>query len=397
MKESTDGKKFMIQKIQLLILFLAVNGMVVFGQQSSSDTSAVQIKPYGYIKLDSAYDTARTAYGDLGFWTMPKSAVGGGEEELTFSARETRLGLNITTSETGKFRITGKIEGDLFEEAGTANKYAPRLRLAYMDVAWGKGWSLRFGQDWDTYSSIHPNMVDAGILGNDGHLYGRHPQIRLTKDSQLGENTSVTFKLAMQHGRNGASYDGDNQPDENAAASPNVHGSLVLKTKLLSEKQSLFSISGAFGHEKVRGAVAYPDTYRSWLIHGGVQLPLHSRLTLQGIVWTGENLDNYLGGIGQGVNADIGTEVAVYGGWGQIIYSPSKQIQLGVGYGIDDPDDNDLAGDARTYNDRIFTNFFYNLTDRAIIGMEYSHMRTDYAQSEDMHNHRIHLGVKYSF
>ena len=387
----------MTGKIQLLILLLAMNGVVVFGQQTASDPIAVQIKPYGYIKLDSVYDTARTAYGDLGFWAMPKFAVGGGEEELTFSARETRLGLNITASENGRLRITGKLEGDLFEEAVTTNKYVPRLRLAYMDVAWGQGWSLRFGQDWDTYISFHPSMVDAGILGNDGHLYGRHPQIRLTRDSQLGENTSVTFKLAMQHGRNGANYDSDNQSDENAAAAPNVHGSLVLKTRLLSEKQSVFSISGAFGNEKVRGTVAYPGTYRSWLIHGSAQLPLHSRFTLQGIVWTGENIDNYLGGIGQGVNTDIGTEVAGYGGWGQMVYSPSKQIQLGFGYGIDDPDDNDLAGDARTYNDRIFANFFYNLTDKASIGVEYSYMRTDYAQSEDMHNHRVHMGVKYSF
>ncbi|MDR1728144.1 MAG: hypothetical protein LBT74_09535 [Acidobacteriota bacterium] len=383
----------MIRKMQLLFLFAALGGTTLFAQQASS----VKITPYGYVKLDSVYDTARTAYGDLSFWALPKTTVGGGEEELTFSARDTRLGLNITGHESGKVKVTGKIEGDLFEEASTANKYSPRLRLAYLDVAWGEGWSLRFGQDWDTYSSFHPSMVDAGILGNAGHLYGRHPQIRLTKDSKVGGDATVTVKLAVQHGRNGANYDGDAQPDENAAASPSFHGSLAVKAKLIGAKQSTFTVSGAYGREKVRGS-ANPGTYQSWLLHGGVQLPLHDKLTLQGVAWTGENLDNYLGGVGQGVNVAIGTEIKSAGGWGQLVYIPSRQFQLGVGYGIDDPDDAELSGNARTFNDRFFANFFYNLTDKAQIGVEYSYMRTDYAlPSQDQVNHRIHLGAKYSF
>ncbi|MDR0842196.1 MAG: hypothetical protein LBP68_02115 [Acidobacteriota bacterium] len=388
----------MVRRAQLLVLFLALGGVTVFAQQQSS----VQIKPYGYIKLDAAYDTSRTSYGDWTFWTNPSTSVGGGEESLSFGARETRLGLNITVPTDGrKFQLTGKIEGDFDEEASTENKYVPRLRLAYFDIAWGAGWSLRFGQDWDTYISFHPTQIDAGTLGQSGHLWNRHPQIRLTKETKFGENTSVTLKIAVQHGRNSANYDGsgDNQPDENAAARPNVQGGLVLKTKLLSDKQSVFSIAGAYGREKVNdnAAVAYPGVYRSWLVVGDVQLPLHNRFTVQGSLWTGENLDNYFGGIGQGVNVALGTEVKSYGAWGQIVYTPSKLFQLGLGYGLDDPDDTELSGDARTFNDRIFTNFFYNLTSSAQIGVEYSYMRTDYAVTRDMHNNRIHLGARYNF
>ena len=376
--------------IQLLTLVMIFSGVAAFGQQSN-----VQITPYGYIKFDAIHDTARTAYGDLGFWVLPESADGGGERELNFSARETRFGLNIVAPENRGVKTTGRIEVDFYEEVPTANKYALRMRLAYVDLAWDNGWSIRFGQDWDTYNSFHPDMVDASALAYQGHLYSRHPQARVTKDTKLGENSSLTLKLAVQYGRNNSNIDGDGQPDENAASTPNYHGSLVLRSRLLSERQSVFTFSGAYGREKLSGT-AHPGTYESWLIHGGVQLPLSRRVTLQGIAWKGANLDNYLGGIGQGINAVTGTEVSTQGGWGQLVYTLSRNTRTSIGYGVEDPKDEDLSGAARIHNDRIFTNFFYNATDRVTFGFEYASLRTEYAASV-MRTHRVNFGAQYRF
>ena len=382
----------MFRKIQWLAIFVIFSGVTAFGQQSN-----VQFTPYGYIKFDSSYDTARTAYGDLAVWVMPENAAGGEKRELNFTARETRFGLNIVAPENRGIKTTGRIEMDFYEEIPTPNKYSPRLRLAYVDLAWNNGWSLRFGQDWDTYVSFHPDMVDGSALAYHGHLYQRHPQVRLTKESKLGDNTSLTVKLALQHGRNSGNADGDSQPDENAASVPNFHGSLVLRSRLLTERQSVFSISGAYGREKVTGT-ENPGTYESLLIHGGAQLPLSKRLTLQGIVWTGKNLDNYFGGIAQGINTIAGTEVSTQGGWGQIVYNLTGNARTSVGYGIEDPKDEDLSGsDGRIRNDRIFTNFFYSPTDRVTFGFEYSYLRTDYLVSKDMQNHRIQFSTQYRF
>jgi len=378
-------------KIRYLAVFMIFSGVAAFGQQSG-----LQVTPYGYIKFDSTYDTARTAFGEVAFWVLPETAAGGKERELNFSARETRLGLNIIAPDTGGVKTTGRLEADLYEELTTANKYVPRLRLAYVDLAWSNGWSLRFGQDWDTFVTFHPDMVDANALAFQGHAYGRHPQARLTKDTKLGENTTFTAKFALQHGRNSGNVDGDNQPDENAAAMPNFHGSFVLRSRLLTDRQSVFSISGAYGREKVNGT-QNPGTYKSWLLHGGGQIPLSQRITLQGILWKGENLDNYFAGIMQGIDTVIGTEVATYGAWGQFIYTLSKNTRTSIGYGIEDPRDEDLSGDARICTDRLFANFFYNATDRVTFGFEYSSMRTDYAVSGNMQNHRVNFGVQYRF
>ena len=367
--------------------------VAAFGQQSN-----MQFTPYGYIKFDATHDTARTSYGDLGFWVMPEYALGADIRELNFSARETRFGLNIVAPESRGIKTSGRLEFDLYEDLPTPNKYTPRLRLAYVDLAWDNGWSLRFGQDWDTYNSFHPDTVDASALGHQGHPYSRHPQARVTKDIKLGENTTFTTKLAVQYGRNAGNVDNDGQPDENTASVPSFHGSLVLKSQLLTDRQSTFALSGAYGREKVHGAED-TETYESWLIHGAVQLPISQRFTIQGIAWKGANLDNHLAGIGQGINVIKGTEVSTAGGWAQLVYNLTKNTRTSVGYGIEDPDNEDLEGmdDPRLLNNRIFANFFFNATEKVTFGVEYARMRTDYADSANMKNHRVNFAVFYRF
>lgn len=390
----------MFLKIQSLTIILAACGFTFFGPCLSAlkaqDAGGVQFKPYGWVQVDAAYDTTRTDYGDLMFMIRPEYSIGAGKKELNVSARGTRFGINIIAPESNGRKATGRIEGDFCDDM-SPNKYSMRLRLAYVDIAMGGGWSLRFGQDWDTYVNFHPSTVDASILAYMGHTYGRHPQARLTKETRFGEQTTLTAKIALQHGRNGSDLDGDGQPDENASATPNVHGSLVLKTRLLSSRQSIFTISGAYGREKLGENAAHPGIYRSRFLHGGMQLPLSERFEILGEGWVGENVDNYLGGVAQGINAVDGKEISARGGWLQGVWSPVKAIKTGVGFGVDDPDDADLSGDARTFNGRLFANIFYYLTDKVSLGFEYSRTRTDYAVTRDMHNSRVHFGVMYIF
>ena len=392
----------------LILSFIAASGLAALGQTNPATPntpaplpkapSGVQFKPYGWIKFDAVYDSAKTSFGDIGFWVLPGSAAGGDQEELTFGARYSRLGVNLVAPEYDGIQVAGRIEGDFYEEAATANKYSPQLRLAYLDAAWGDGWSIRAGQDWDTHINFHPRTVDAATLGNTGHLYRRHPQVRLTKATALEDGSILTAKIAAQHGRNTSDVDQDAQADENASATPGLHASLVLQTKLLTDKFSTFTLSGAYGREKL-GGVETVDAgeYESVFVHAGVQLPVTRKLTLQGVIWTGENLDNYLGGVGQGVNAAAGTEVQAYGGWAQGVYEIDAHWSASLGYGIDNPNDDDLAGDARTSNERLFTNVFYKLTDRVTLSTEYSHFTTAYATSGDVTDHRAQFAAQLDF
>jgi len=362
-------------------------------------TSRVTIVPYGYVKLGTSYDSARTAYGDLAFFVLPGSAKGGGKGELVFSARETRVGLKLAAPTFNGITPTGQIEADWFEEAATAGKYVPRLRLAFLDLALGDGWSVRAGQDWDVFVSVHPTVTDPGILGGTGHLYGRRPQFRITKVVKVNETDTVFFKVAAAHGRS-QDVDADTQMDAEAARFPAIQASLGFTAKLLGKKLTQLQVSGAYGREKLHLPVAkpiYDQTFESWLAHAALVLPISDVFSLQGTVFWGKNLDQYLGGILQGINVTSVRSIESVGGWGQLVAEVLPTLTVTGGYGADNPKDSDIPAGGRIFNSRAFGNLFIKVTPETTVALEYAYLRTLFASEGPEHGNRFAAGFQYSF
>ena len=118
---------------------------------------------------------------------------------------------------------------------------------------------------------------------------------------------------------------------------------------------------------------------------------------MQANLWTGENLDTYYGGIGQGVNMTLGQAIAAKGGWAQLLWDPTEKIAVALGYSVDDPDDEDLSPTNRSKNSMILANVAYKFTPAVALLAEYSQMTTDYLEGEDATNDRVQLAMKYSF
>lgn len=374
--------------------------------QTAAPVPSLTIKPYGYIKFDAAYDSSRTSVGDLAFYVLPYNA-GQKDAEMNLSVRDTRIGLQFTGPETDRFVTTARLEGD-FVGGGSASSPNPRLRLAYLDVVCKRtGLQVRAGQDWDTFIVVHPQTPDLAILGQAGHLYGRRPQLRFTYPVKMGERTSFTARFAVARaigeGANG-DLDGGGQDDGADATTPNLQGGFVLDVPLLvSDKPAKFGVTGHWGRETldttVSNRVTAVDTtkYTTWSLIGSAQVPLTHSVTLSGTIWRGENLDSYLGGVGQGVNRALSTEIAARGGWAQMLVQASAALTLGAGYGVDDPDDDDLAAGGRARNERLFANLFYQLTPAVTLAAEYSRMTTDYKGGTEAEADRIHGSMIYRF
>ena len=137
--------------------------------------------------------------------------------------------------------------------------------------------------------------------------------------------------------------------------------------------------------------------YNSSLVVGGVFLPLVDQFALQGNVWSGTNVDGWLGGVGQGVNTTLGRSIGAQGGWLQAVYNPTDVLNFNVGYGLDDPKDSDLAKGGRTQNTRLFFNTFYKLTKSVTLAAEYSVIKTEYKAASSATDNRIQFTVKYAF
>jgi hypothetical protein len=121
----------------------------------------------------------------------------------------------------------------------------------------------------------------------------------------------------------------------------------------------------------------------------------------------GKNLSAYLGGIGQGVR-NIGTpsapvydeEIESRGGWVAAELGPWGKWNFNVGFGIDDPQNDDLSSVAnsnRESNRMIFGNIIYSLDKNTQIGLELSQWRTQYKDQSDSDALRAQTSFIYKF
>ena len=361
----------------------------------------LSLKPYGYIKLDAMYDTHNIAAGDLMFYALPH-IDGVDDNEFRMTARETRIGLDINLSETGPVKMSGKIEMDFYGTGGSDNAANLRMRLAYVDMVLPRGLSLRAGQDWDTFITVIPRIVNFSYLADAGALGIRRPQLRATQEIQLDEKTRLIAKLAAAR-TIGQDIDGGGKDDGVDAGLPTGQANLFLERQLWTERAAKIGISGHVGREtcdKVdAGTICANDDqdYDTWSLIVSFYLPLCHRATLQGCIWQGENLDTYYGGIGQGINKTLETGIAAKGGFAQLLLDLTVHLNLNFGYGLDDPVEADLNAEDRSKNEIVFSSLFFKLTRNAVLALEYSNLRTAYKDADKAENNRVQGAVIYYF
>ncbi|TLU53719.1 MAG: hypothetical protein FDX02_06175, partial [Chlorobium sp.] len=131
-----------------------------------------------------------------------------------------------------------------------------------------------------------------------------------------------------------------------------------------------------------------------------LSMPLSEKMLFAGEYFTGSNLDDYLGGIGQGVNSTVTTdprEIRAQGGWGALRYTINPETSVSLGAGIDDPKDNDLATGARSQNQTIFANVITKITANFILGLQLSEWKTDYKGAGESNALRAQSSLTYKF
>jgi hypothetical protein len=403
----------MKQILSLFSVFLVMGSVAPAGRADDKIPllSNIQADLYGYVKLDASYNTQRSLAGDLMFYVLPEGEDGR-KREFHMTARETRLGLNLSVPGETAYHASGKLEIDFYGSGGSDNSPLPRMRLAYATLT-RNDFSLMAGQDWDTLIAmgpgyvILPRIVNFSYLADAGALGLRRPQIRLTWDRANTDGPRLIAKIAASR-TIGQDLDGDGHNDGAAAGLPTAQGNLILVAHPFGARKTILSLAGHAGSERCAAyteealADAAPLTvpqqdYDTWSLIGNFSQQLASKLTLQGSIWTGENLDSYFGGIGQGVNRDLRRGVRAQGGWGQLAMDATEKLGLHIGYGLDRPESDDLNVGDRARNEVYFASVFYKAHPAATLALEVSRMTTDYKGGDDAQNQRAQGSLALSF
>ncbi|MBW1840144.1 MAG: hypothetical protein JRI49_09430 [Deltaproteobacteria bacterium] len=348
-------------------------------KSSSNVISSFKFKPYGFIKLDASYDDSRTNYGNFVFF-IPNESAHKDDNEFNITARQTRLGMHIIAPDTYDWRAWGRIEIDFYGDgARHENKGAVLLRHAFVQLEKGN-FSLLAGQTSDLISPLYPNTLNYVVGWTAGNIGYRRPQLRATYVHPFNEDTKLISALAIARstGTVNEDLDLDLQNDGEDAGFPTVQARVALATKIFTRKHTVFGVNGHYGEEEIDWKVRpiFPGTrqerVKSWSANGDFDIPLTEKVALKGEVFVGYNLDDYLGGVLQGVNPTTQEVVKTAGGWMQLSYKNSDKWKYHLGFGIDDPKNNDLSSGMRSRNSFYFGNVVYSLIPPVDIGLEYS-------------------------
>ena len=372
-------------------------------QPSVTTASGTNVQFYGFARFDASYDTGQISSGNIALWAQPKTA-GQNDAEWNLTAGATRLGLNLSGPDTETMKLTGNIEFDfLSKDSSSENNQLPRLRHGYLKAFWpASDFSIIAGQTWDVVSSLIPFVDDPALMWDAGNIGSRHPQVRFTKGFKAGEKGRIEVAAAASRTigeKNNTSGIIATDPGKDAAM-PTLQGRVAWSAPLLVKNQpATIGISGHYGQEEWdTDTVGNHKTLDSWSCNLELTMPICPKMTLAGEYFTGSNLDDYFGGIGQGVNTSTIKEIRSIGGWAALRFAFNPETSFSLGAGIDDPKDSDLsAAAARTKNQTIFGTLVNKITPNLILGLQLAQWKTDYYNGDRGNALRAQTSLTYKF
>lgn len=339
---------------------------------AAETASGLKTEFYGFIKTD-------LIYSDHGTYTNEyRVYVTGGRADRAFraSARASRLGVNLSSGP-----VSGKLEADFLGltdsvggAAGTVSDL--RLRQAYAAVKAGRT-EILAGQTYYPITADIPETLNDYYLGNSGALWSRAPQLRATLQAPAGIKLIAavvrpTAKLTDAEGTHSA------RPSYQAKLEKTIG-------------KARFSLAGAAGVWKSTSTQKEADVS---VTVAGFNVPW-SVFTVYGEAWTGRNLTDFLGGLGNSGYAENGVRSS--GGYLALKAKPSADLWFTAAYGVDDPKNARVAAGGKDRNSTALINGVVKLYGMVETGLEISELRTCYKGQPDRSAMNYQLTFKLIF
>jgi hypothetical protein len=383
-----------------------------------------KIKFYGFARLDLQFDDSKPNDPQLPQWirsedgTVSANTAAKGDAQFNMHPKLTRFGFDLTgpaIEALGGAKTSGKLEIDFYGGTTSESRSAPRMRHAWLKLAWTDS-ALTIGQRDDLIAPLIPIVNNDMVMWNAGNLADRRPQVRFEYLPKMGDGQ--VFLQAMI-GLTGAV---DNQNigtdagpsvvstlDGVDAAMPTFQVRAAYKGPHLWMDGKTFEV-GVWAHmateelpEKAP-SINGEDSWDSQAFGLDLTLPLYEGLDLMAELWSGKNLDDVRGGIGQGINStggdpDQGKEIESTGGWVQLGYQVMPSWKVYLGYSYDNPEDGLPA--AAGFRDKNTVIYLGNrLTFGSVtLGIDYLNWTTEWtgAGANDGKDNRFNLFAQYNF
>ncbi|MHB8481879.1 MAG: hypothetical protein ACYDBV_03960 [Nitrospiria bacterium] len=388
----------------LIVVSLFVNS-VFFVPSAQADESSITLG--GFILSNTYYNDSGVNNTDIPNFATSDSKPAASIGTFGGTVRQSRLTLKASGPKLddvlGSAKTSAVLEVDFLGEFPNSTfagaQPQPRLRLAYAKMDWSNT-SLTAGQDWIILAPLNPtSLAHQAIapLSSSGNLWNRMPQIRVDQNIYLDGfgklllTAGILRPIAGDNWTNGGAQQLDISGSGEQTTHPFYQGRIALSVNVLNQPATL-GLSGHYGNENTTIGTTL-ETSAGAL---DLTLPL-GPVTLTGEAFTGKNLDQFLGGVLQGVNPATLGEISSKGGWSQISFTPFPAINLNLAYGIDQPEIAQLNNGDRSKNQTLTANLIWKLGPRLSSGIEYNNIKTDYKNLSSGEDNYYNLAVIYYF
>ncbi|MDO4569975.1 MAG: hypothetical protein Q4D38_06320 [Planctomycetia bacterium] len=337
------------------------------------------VRPYGMFWTSLVGSSSRFTPSDAALYMLPGEA--NGADLCTISARRSRVGLAIEDAHVdwfGGMEMSGKVEIDFMGELGTAeNKPSVLLREVYWEAK-NDCFHFLIGQTKDVVSPLEPGMLNYYNLWCAGNVGYRNPQLRFERFVYWNCRTRMEIAASLSQ-LTGADFSSVDFSGSYPVVQARVGWTIARDTCRFPVQ---FGFSGHIGEQRYD----FPSeelAIDTWSINFDFSVPLSDRCGIRGEIFHGQGLAGIYGGIEQSVDYSLtsggsGRSIHSTGGWLEFWWDWTSKLRYCVGFGTDDPHDNDLETAQRRKNSVIYTNFTYEFTPFLRTGVEYAYWKTEY-------------------
>ncbi|MCA9229608.1 MAG: hypothetical protein KDA57_03085 [Planctomycetales bacterium] len=356
----------------------------------AQEKDGFRVVPYGAFWSDMIYASQRTNPGSFTLYVLSEEDQG--EPAFTLDARRSRFGLDLfgpTIPTAEPLKTGGRVEIDFQGRFVVENSAAVLLRHAYWE-AYNDSQRILIGQNWDVISPLIPRTLNYAAGYSSGNLGFRRAQFRYDRYFTCSERTKLILQTSLNQDIV-ADFATDSSVRRESADWPVIEGRAALSFDPGADgRLTTLGVSGHIGETGFDFLEAGPPPlslppqddarFETWSYNLDFATPLGERAHLQAEFFHGKNLSPQLGGIGQGICPCVREPIESIGGWVDVQYVWTPKLRTHVGYGIDDPNDDDMLL-GRVSNQVLFVNLTCDVTPQLLTGLETSYWKTHYQET----------------